>query len=454
MKATKYIVFLSVLLVIFGSGLSCGKKTTTTTPDNGTTLVENTDTGATNSLVIWGVFDSSDTWQPIIKSFNKQKGYTDTKITYVMKDYADYESMLIDAIASDNGPDIFYVSNSWIGKHKAKMVPAKDTIISVDDYQKKFFPAAYEDFVLDKNIYAFPLYSDSLALFYNSRMFNKASIVEAPATWDDVIKDAEILTHPIVNYDKKGRVTSTVTQQADAGIAMGLTSNISRSQDIVLALMLQTGTIMNSEDKRTFTFNQFQKQSGTEEIKHPGASALDFYTAFANGNENNKWSSDFPSNIEAFANSKVAMMIGYSYMIPQIKKINPDISLKVAPFPQITGAPSNITLANYWGWAVSRNSKNQGLAWSFMKFVSDPANITQYLTATKKPSPLISISGGSDKVFETQKEYAKTFYKGNGEAFDKIIIDMIDSVTKYGESSQSALDTAVSRGNDMLKKYY
>lgn len=458
MRTKKYIVFLSVLLVMFGSGLSCGKKTTPNPNDpnnsGGTTVKKGVDVNSTNSLVIWGVFDSSEIWQPIIRDFTKQKEYINTKITYVLKNYSDYESLLVDAIASDEGPDIYYISNAWLGKHKAKMYPASSDVMSADLFKQKFFPAAYDDFVSDGNVYALPLYSDSLALFYNTRMFGAALINDPPATWDDVIANTQTLTHPINSYDSKGRLYDTINTQAEAGIALGTTNNISRSSDILLALMLQTGTQINSTDKRTFAFNQFRKQVGVEELKYPGRNALEFYTAFGANNDKNRWSASFPNNIEAFAKGRVAMIVGYSYMIPQIQKINPDLSFKIAPLPQIKGAPESITLANYWGWAVSRNSKNQNLAWNFMSFVADEDNLSRYLTSTSKPSPLLKMVGGSNRVFEDQKKFAKTVYKGNGEVFDKIFIDMIDSVVKQGQSAQSALDNAVTQGNDMLKKYY
>jgi len=394
------------------------------------------------SLIIWGVFDDSSVFQPLIDAFNKQN--PKIKVTYVKKSYTDYESTLIDAIASDSGPDIFAVSNFWIPKHKSKMAAANNSIISTQEFSQSFISSAYDDFVSDGKIYGIPLYTDDLALIYNKKLLSKDNLYDPPQNWNDVLNYSKILTKKAPGNPKE------ITQ---GGIALG-TNGVSKSADILTALMLQNSTPMISDDKRSFNFNQFIKDASGTPV-YPGTSALNFYTSFANPDKASySWSDTLGDSMNAFAQEKVAMIIGYSYFIPQIVKANPNINYGISPLPQIKGAPENIDFVNYWGWSVSNRSKNTDTAWTFLKFLTENDQISSYLQATGLTSPQKNKTGGSNKVFDDQKYYSKTIFKGDADVFDQIFTEMIDDVVKYNQPNQSAIDSAARKANEMLTKYY
>jgi len=395
------------------------------------------------NITMWGVFDDGSVFQPLITAFNKR--YPNIKITYVKKSYTDYEATMVDAIASDNGPDIFNVSNFWLPKHKSKMAPANQSIISAQEFNQTFITSAFDDFVSDNKVYGIPLYTDNLALIYNKNLLKKESIYDYPQTWNDVLDYSKLLTKKVPGNPKE------LTQ---AGIALGTSNTVVRSADILTALMMQTGTPMISDDKRSFNFNQFLKNSaGVPE--YPGTNALNFYTSFSDPNKASySWNDSFGDSLTAFAQEKVAMVVGYSYFIPQIEKINPAISYGIAPLPQIKGAPENIDFVNYWGWSVSNRSKNIDAAWTFLKFLTENEQSNNYLQATLRTSPQKNNRGGSNKVFDDQKGYAQTLFKGNGEDYDQVFNEMIDNVVKYNQPLQSSIDTADRKANEMLSKYY
>ena len=439
-----------LLLIIFGVVYFLTRKTTPTTPTpvcdptkDPTCSQTTTPVNGAATLNIWGVFDDNTTFTPLIAEFNKQ--YPNIQITFTKKQYSDYESSLVDQIAAGGGPDIFAVNNYWIPKDRAKMVAAPDAILSIDEFNQNFIPAVYNDFVMDNKIYGLPLYSDNLALYYNKKMFNQANIYDPPKSWNDVLTYNKLLTK---------KVTGNPQAIDVAGIALGTSNNVTRSSDILLALMMQNGTPIISADKRTFEFNQFLKDvEGNPQ--YPGTKALEFYTAFSDSNNGSySWNSTFNDSINAFANEKVAMILGYSYFGPSIEKINPQISYGIAPLPQIVGSQNNVTVANYWGWSVSRNSKYPNEAWTFLKFLSEKENNISYLQATSLPSAQKNITGGANKVFEDQKSYAQTIFKGDDEALDQIFNEMIDDVVKYKQPTQTSIDSAARKANEMLTKYY
>lgn len=444
---------IALIIIIVGGILIFGKKTTT--PNGSTTTPVDCLKDPTNkacpqtqtnsqegSLTIWGVFDDGSVFQPSIDAFNKQN--PNVKITYVKKSYADYENTLVDAIASDSGPDIFAVSNFWIPKHKSKMAAANTNIMSVQEFSQSFIPSAYNDFVSDGKIYGIPLYTDNLALIYNKKLFGKDNLYEAPQNWNDVLDYSKILTK---------KAPGNPTEITQAGIALG-TNGVSRSADILTALMLQNSTPMISDDRRSYNFNQFVKDSSGTPV-YPGTSALNFYTSFANPNKvSYSWNDALGNSTTAFAQEKVAMIIGYSYFIPQIVKANPSLDYGIAPLPQIKGAADNIDFVNYWGWSVSNRSKNTDAAWTFLKFLTGNEQSNNYLRATGQTSSQKNEVGSSNKVFDDQKYYSETIFKGDADVFDQIFTDMIDDVVKYNQPNQSAIDSAARKANEMLVKFY
>lgn len=394
------------------------------------------------TLTMWGPFDDNYIFQPFITAFNIK--YPNIKINYVKKSYTDYEATMVDGIASDDGEDIFAVSNFWVPKHKSKMSPASQSIISTQEFSQIFIDSAYNDFVSDGKVYGIPLYTDNLVLIYNKELMKKGDLYGSPQNWNEVLDFSKILTL---------KAPGNPRELTQAGIALG-TSLIPRSADILTALMMQTGTPIISDDKRSYNFNQFRK-SAEGSPEYPGTNALSFYTSFADPNKASySWSDTLGNPITAFAQGKVAMLIGYSYFIPQIAAINPNISYGIAPLPQIKGAPENINFVNYWGWSVSNRSKNTEAAWTFLKFLTDREQINNYLRSTKRASSQKDTSGGADKIFEDQKSYSKTIFKGNAEEYDKIFNEMIDNVVKYNQPNQGSIDTAARKANEMLSKYY
>ncbi|KQL53022.1 ABC transporter substrate-binding protein [Heyndrickxia shackletonii] len=107
----------------------------------------------------------------------------------------DYLQALQPMLASKTAPDIFYVDASY-----APTLEDSGVLAELDDYIKKekvdtsdFAPAALEAFQWKGKTYGLPKDYNTMALEYNKDLFAKAGISEPPKTWDELIKDAEIL---------------------------------------------------------------------------------------------------------------------------------------------------------------------------------------------------------------------------------------------------------------------
>ncbi len=446
------LVFVIVIIIAIALG---GKKTNPQTGDGGACVENDTREECQNigpdgktELTMWGVYDDSAVLKPLIDKF-QEKNPT-IKVTYTKKQYADYEASLVDQIATGGGPDIFAMHNDWLPKHKGKLTPAPKNLLDTEQYKEAFVPTVYDDFVFENKIYGIPFYVDDLALVYNKTLFSKQQLYQAPVTWDDIVSYAKVLTKTAPGDPTKIEV---------AGISAGTAGNINRASDILLAIMLQKKTPMVASDNKSFTFNQ--SVPGPDGVPvYPGTESLSFYTSFANPNKSNySWSKNMAESITAFANGQTAMLITYSYALPTIERINPSLNYGIAPMPQIKGSLDNVTFANYWGWAVSHNSKSSLAAWKFLTFLSDMEGqgfglLDQYSSATGRATPKETNTNSTSglAVFTKQNKEAQSVYKCNSDDFDSIILDMIKNVTDYGQSAQQAIDSAARQANDMLKK--
>lgn len=429
------------------------------------------------SLEMWGIFDDSSAYTPVIQEYLKLNPNV-KNITYRKLPVETYKEDLINAFAIGKGPDIFMIRNSWRGIFEDKTAPAPATIISEQEYRNRMIDVVADDFIGTNNqIYGTPLSVDSLALYYNKDIFNAAGIARPPETWDEVVTDVRLLN----SIDQFGTFIRS-------GIALGTGSNINRSSDILAVLMMQLGAnIGEGSQKKTVNFFD----AGSEE-------AFNFYTQFSQVRSDvYSWNARQDYSLDAFYKGNLAMMVNYSYHYDTIKQKNAKLNIGIAPLPQFdTQAPVN--LANYWGFAVAKNKpaetsvivSNQAAvpvsaekqntirtveAWQFLKFltlagkdkkmniydaisgavrevslVSDPTKV--YLATTHKPAARRDLVAEqkNDVVlasFAYGNLIAKNWYQGDSDTVDGILIDAIDSVVRGEKTWEGAFRAAASRIN-------
>lgn len=378
-----------------------------------------TEDSVAGDILIWGVFDDTDDLFDVIKQF--QASYPDVKITYQKKIVDTYEKDLINALAAGRGPDIFYINNTWLPKHIDKIMPIPKDYMTANNFKDIFVDVAYDDFVSDGEIYALPLYVDTLALFYNRDIFNSVGIANPPSTWEGLLGMVPSLTQK----DESGNITRSA-------IAMGTARNINRSTDILNLLMLQSGVQMFDKENMVSTFNQVTEING---VNYPsGEKALEFYTNFANRQKTAySWNNLMDYSIDAFLEGKTAMMLNYYYQIESLRQKSPHLKFGISLMPQFRDSKQTVNYANYWGAAVSKTSKYSEIAWIFAYFLTDKTQAQSYLEITKKPTArrdLVDIQRQQDKelgVFAQQSLSAYSWYQPDSNAVEKIFEKMIES---------------------------
>jgi multiple sugar transport system substrate-binding protein len=421
-------------------------------------------------LEIWGLFDDSDVFREIFENFKKIDPDI-RSINYKKFTVENYESDLLEAMASGQGPDIFIIHNTWLPSFQDKMTPAYSTIISEQKFKKDFMDVAAEDFISEGEIYAVPLTIDSLALFYNKDLFNSAGIPLPPSNWEDFLKDVKIIT----KLDEFGSISRS-------GAAMGTSNNINRSTDILSLLIMQQGGEMNYGNQVAFD-NQ------------AGEKALAFYTDFSKKSSSYySWNPQMHNSLDAFSEGNLAMMFNYSWQIEAIKRKNPKLNFSVAPFPQITDQ-NRISYANYWGYGVSKNkniktekvtsNNKSGIspltnevrifkAWKLLKFMASKADSADYFyneelkldpkfdaaalyaEKTKKPvarRDLVEMQKTDPTlgVFAEQNVFAKSWKQIDPRLVEGSMSEMITDVNFGRKTLKEALRNTVAKINQSLK---
>jgi ABC-type glycerol-3-phosphate transport system substrate-binding protein len=394
-------------------------------------------------LTWWKTFEESDNVAELIEQYQAiNKNIT---INFVKKDIEDYEAELVDAIASGRTPDIFSIHNDWLPKHGDKLSPMPESLMSLRTYRETFVDVATADFVKDNQIYALPMAVDVLALYYNKDILNASGVTTIPRTWPEVVAAVEKISRQSAPGDF-----------SRSGIAMGTSSNINRSVDVLLLLMLQNGTQFYSEDLSAAQFNQtVNTQDGQFS---PGVTALEFYTQFAQPSKKSyTWNTRSDFSIDAFVSGKLGMMLGYSYMRPIIMSRAPALNWDVASLPQVDTSGNKTSFANYWGESVSKFSAHQEAAWDFLNFISQKEALKLYYQKHELPSSrrdILTEQINDDEMspFAENALTAKSVYKKDAAKFESIMLKMIDDVILRNMDAEDAVRSAAEQMNLLLRQ--
>ncbi len=413
-------------------------------------------------LKVWRVFDDDDTMRKIMSEY--QTIHSNISFEYKTLRFDEYETELIRAFATGEGPDIFSLHNTWLKEYEDLMAPLpdslsipykevkgtikKETIITIKEeptvsqreLKNDFIDQVAEDVILsyqpdpkkaaEDRIFGLPLAVDTLALFYNKDLLNAASIAEPPTSWTEFQDQVKLLTR----VDSNGELVQS-------GAAIGTSKNIERAVDLLSVLMMQNGTIMERGDRPYFA-------EASDVSEAPALDATYFYTAFANPVKDvYTWNADQAESFEAFTTGKTAFFFGYSYHLPLVRARAPKLNFAVAPLPQIADSRV-VNYANYWVETVAKASENQKWAWDFIQFAASEERVMDYLTAAGKPTArraLINeqIEDEDLNPFVSQLLTAKSWYHGDDAsimeaAFKGLIDDILEGTAEPERAMKDA----------------
>ena len=391
--------------------------------------------GQPANLTFWGVFDSEETFRSSINAYQNQN--PQVRINYRQFSFEDYEKSLVNAFADGTGPDIFMIHNTWLPKHKGKITPLpqqiageKTPLFTLKDFKDQFVDVTEQDLLVDSEIYALPLYVDTLALYYNKDIFNSLSIAVPPKTWNEFNDMVEKVT-----------VVGENNNISRSGAAVGTARNVNRSTDILSLLMIQSGVPMINDDQ---TSAEFTKIVDGQDV---GQVALEYYTDFTNPAKRvYTWNNAQHYSVDAFQEGTAATMFNYSHQIPLLRSKAPRLNFSVAPMPQLNAVQA-ANYGSYWAPTVSKFSKNSTVAWRFLVYLSSAPGVVPYLNSAGHPvarHDLVDQQQNEPEmgIFAKQALSAKSWYQIDNLAIENILADLIDDVNFKRQTIAEALRTA------------
>lgn len=416
------------------------------------------------TLEFWGIWDNSDDWSEVIEKFESEiynlNGQEVTvSINYTKKEVDQYENELAYLKQKNNEPNIFVISNNWLEKYAEWLEPLNENNAYAEEYGlikygevTDMFPTeTIRDLFFDNKLYGIPLYSDSLALFYNKDLFEDAEIDSPPKTWNEF----KIAVRKLTDINRRNEIIRP-------GAALGCGTNINRPSDILTLLMMQGGAEVIDKSGAVDINKEIEIRTldGIEK-RNPGKKAIVFYTEFSNPKKNiYTWNDDQGDSIGEFAEGKVAMIMAYGYQMKNLLAINPDLNYGVSPMPQLENS-SVVNFASVWTPVVSKNDNCEveppearskvdcaKIAWSFLSFVNEKENAKLYLDSTKKAAARKDLIAEqielNDKtsVFASQAESAIGYNKFD-DRIDGILIEMINKINSDRENWEEIIDEAV-----------
>jgi multiple sugar transport system substrate-binding protein len=344
----------------------------------------------------WTVYNNVSQLRKFAAEYKARYPHVTVNIRQVR--YDEFGELFVNALADDVAPDIISVHNRQVrqyaprlstmpaqvqvarmtieGKYAKEQVVTFEThaLPSVNTLKSSFVGAVAEDAIINNEIYGIPLAVDTLALYYNKDLLDRAGIAVPPTTWDEFM-EAVIQT---TKKDSDGAILQS-------GVALGTAENIDNATDILALLMLQNGVNVTQPGYVTFAGNISKLRDA-----HPTLQALRFFTDFSKQTkEVYAWNNTFDTALEAFTNQQSVFYFGFAYDKTRIKARAPQMNVSIVPIPQLRdGNPVNV--ASYWVESVVDKSKNKDTAWDFIRFISTPNNIKAYTEATNLPSPVRS----------------------------------------------------------------
>lgn len=138
--------------------------------------------------------NDKDVLGPELKKFTKQTGI---KVNLQVIGWNDLLNKITTATTSGEGPDVVNIGNTWSASMAATgaFVDFDKSHMDQVGGQDKFLATSMSSTgAKGKTPASVPLYGLSYGLFYNKKMFADAGISKPPASWQELVTDAQKLT--------------------------------------------------------------------------------------------------------------------------------------------------------------------------------------------------------------------------------------------------------------------
>jgi ABC-type glycerol-3-phosphate transport system substrate-binding protein len=391
-------------------------------------------------ITVWGPISNlefNNLWKELPQS--EDETY---RINYVRIAPQDFDTAFIEALASRKGPDIVFIDQQNLIKHRDKLV-----VIPFNSYPERTFRDTFvehsELFLSADGILAFPIALDPLVMFWNRDILFSDSVANPPAYWDELFTLSSRLTR------KDGALNVS-----RATAALGEIGNVTNGKHVLAAMMIQAGSPISA--LRDGIYRSAIMES-TSNVQNPAIAALSYFVDFVNPTKAHyTWNRSLPPSQTMFLGNDLALYFGFGSELPLLKEKNPNLNFDVAPLPQTRGATRQTAYGVAYGLAITKDAKNVTAAFAALSgLVSRQSTIDISRAMSMVSMRKDAVSDRNEDKFQTILNQSAVRSRGWLEpggrtAGERIFTDMVESVT----GGRAIPSEAVVRANNELEKAF
>lgn len=391
-------------------------------------------------VAVWGTFNVTDFSNIVATS--PLKGDKTVNVKYTEKDPLTFDTELLEALASGEGPDLFILPQDKLYKQKNKIL-----ILPYSAYPERNFKDAFiegaEIFLSPEGIVALPILTDPLVMYWNRDLFNQAKITSPPRYWDQLYSLASALSR------KDGALN--ITRSA---VAFGEFSNIDNAKAILANLLLQAGTPITTQYE-TGVRSELSESFGKPIM--PGEAALNFYTEFSNPVKPfYSWNRSLVNSQNFFLSGDLGLYFGFASELRSLQLKNPNLNFDVDYVPTSREGGTYTSYGNFYAVAISKNSTNANAAFKVASILSDTAGAKAIEGVLQLPSArrdLLSVkpTDAYKDIFYGSSIRARAWLDPDPEKTTIVFKNLVESITSGRERTGSALVKASSEINNLFK---
>jgi multiple sugar transport system substrate-binding protein len=266
----------------------------------------------------------------------------------------EYKTKLLAALGAGSGPSVAQIpSNAMTEFYNYGLIqPFPESVLSAEKMLDACIPATIQKLVIDGQLYGMPTDVQTIVLFYNPVLFERAGLDpnNPPKDWNEFMDYAKKLT-----IWKDGKMV-----QSGWGIG--------GYHPVIEMLMLQAGaTFYDTDGKMIYK---------PEQLK-----GLTFMT---NAILNEKvYVPEFGSRWTGFRQIVEGMVFGHGAMVGSFKASgHPDLIFKTALPPANPETGSRATTLTHWALVIMEDCPDAVLAAKWIQYITSPEAQKQWLTDT------------------------------------------------------------------------
>lgn len=379
----------------------------------------------------WGTEEENKVWQQLAVSFEAKTGI---KVEVETAEWTVYWEKINTLFAAHTPPEVFAMDaplfRDWYSR--GALVSLQSYIDREPGFLDGLNPLATKAYQTDQGYFGLPRDFQTIVLFYNKDMFDKAGIPYPNEDW--TIQDLRETAKKLTLKDSTGKITQ-----------WGFTADLYDIEGFMSEMVWNHGgEILNPEHSKTLLADNTAPWKFIAEMVQVDKSLPDVDTQGQYG-------------FDMFQAGKAAMITIGHWAVPSYATTN--FRWDVAPFPK--GPAGRATSINSAGFVMSKGAKNLDAGWQWIQYVLSDEGQTKLAqlgfaipvrtSIAESPAFLDQPIKINQKIFLDAIGYAhmKPVFKGY-DAWSAAFGDAMSSIWKPDAQIETIMKTAVQSANDSL----